>query len=78
MARGIDFYPENIKAWLFDEIVDMDDTLGIDGIPLSEIYQRITELSPLFSYRDLADKMYSEGLSLIEALAALEDELETT
>jgi len=75
MARGIDFEPANIKAWIFDELADMNETLGIDGTPLSDIYERISALRPVFSYRDVEDKMYEEGIGIVDALEELEDEL---
>lgn len=75
MARGIDFDPIRIKSWLFDEMADMDETLGIDGVPLRELQERIENLRPIFTYLDIRDLMTYDNMGLIDALEKLEDEL---
>ncbi len=75
MARGIDFDPIRIKSWLFAEMADMDETLGIDGVPLREIQERIENLRPIFTYLDIRDLMTYDNMGLIDALEKLEDEL---
>ena len=82
MPRGIDYKPENIKAWLFDQLVEADEVsgnefhIGFDGVPLDEVFQRLRALSPLYSYQDVWNLMADEDMSLIEALEAIEYEYE--
>ena len=76
MARGIDLQDEYIKAWLLDFLLDTDDTLSYDGVPIINIIERIKSLRTMYSYKDIEETMDTYNVDLIEAIEILEDSLQ--
>ena len=76
MARGIDLQDEYIKSWLLDFLLDTDDTLSYDGVPIINIIERIKSLRIMYSYKDIEETMDTYNVDLIEAIEILEDSLQ--
>ena len=66
---------EYIKNRLFD-IMCSDYSAEIDGVPAEEVADRIEALRPYFDVDDVVDLMYDEGITLVEALIQIENDLE--
>ena len=64
---------DKIKVYLFDLMTEMDDTMGIDGIPFSEIVDRLNALAPDYDTDNL-DELMDEGMEFAEALEWLEEQ----
>ena len=64
-----------IKSQLFDYLADQE-YMEIDNVPAERVVDSIYSLAPVFDVDDVIQKTWDEGISIVEAIDILRNELD--